>query len=541
MTKNKNIKYLLEKDYENLLEFNMKLYEYYGSDYGIFSDVQSIAGGIGAGINSAVKGFLNLMSGVSKYRNEIKKIKKVREEIEDYKKELQEFFDLKFEIISRFDEILKKIKEYTKIDHINELEIKEDDAKLLKEFAGNIEENLLKIKRKIKIINEYKNRLEKVKKGYEEYMNRSENPFLEKLKNEIETTLSLILDSELTLRKEFFKKVDELSEIKKMKEFNDWIHSFGKEEKILDIKLKDEKDKEKELKFISQLIVSMQFVMVLKETYGVDEKEFEKIFKDIESESKKVNESDDYDLDSIIKFSENTHKNIEKIKEKETKEESEEQKLLKTLDTDTPKEGIDEKKDLEKLDKVTKSAWEKMSDTDKEAYTKLVKETLTKKKYILRFYVFVYTLLEEKIKKIEEDKLSELIDMINKVLITAAKNKNLKSTFIQIKQQIQNAKNNNKTKTTKVIKEYSLQDVLTQIKTVIVNQNEKNKKDEVLKILEKEKKELLENIKNANDEVKRNPPYLGEEFIKKIDTALEEKLKKDPLITDIIKATDSIK
>ena len=100
---------------------------------------------------------------------------------------------------------------------------------------------------------------------------------------------------------------------------------------------------------------------------------------------------------------------------------------------------------------------------------------------------------------------------------------------------------NGETKIIKVIKEYSLQDVLTQIKTVIVNQNEKNKKDEILKILEKEKKELLENIKNANDDVKRNPPYLGEEFIKKIDTALEEKLKKDPLITDIIKVTDSIK
>jgi hypothetical protein len=531
MEKNKKSNYLFEKDYEHLLECNTKLYEYYGNEYGIFGDIQNIAGGISAGIGSAVKGFLNLMAGVSKYKIEVKKIKKIKEKIEDYKKELQEFYDLKFELISKFDEILKKIKEYTKVTDFNELEIKEDDFKLLNEYFDNLKENFLKLFQKIKIIQEYQEELSKIKENHKDYSSRLENPFLEKLQNETEAILSLILQSEIDIRKEYFKKIDGLQEIKKIKEFNDWLSILVKNDKNI---------KEKEKKFIFELIKCIRFIIFLKETYETNEKELKNEIEKINSAYNNINNLENIDLKNVLKDNEDAYKNIEKIKEKEKKEEDESIKLLKTLDTDASKEGVDEKTDLEKLDKITKSAWEKMSDTDKEAYIKIVKETLTKKKYVLNFYVYVYTLLEENIKKINDDKLSTLIDTINKVLITAAKNKNLKSTFIQIKQQIKDAKNNKKTKTEKVVKEYSLQDILTKVKTIIVDQTEKNKKSAILNILKKEKDTLLKELKNADDDVKRNPPYLGEEFIKKINTALQEKLKKDPLLIDIIEATDSI-
>jgi hypothetical protein len=404
----KNIKKMninFSEEEHDLISFNKKLFEYYGGgDYSIVDDIYSVGEKLGRPLSGAFKGIFNLILGFDKFLREKKKIDAINQRIEDYKNDLKEFYNLKQKALKTFDDFLKNINDYKNKKDLSEITFEESFVKELENKISELEDIKDDIFDVLKKIDHYNNNVfKKYKEEYEKKYSRDDNnKIIERLKDKVNDTFYNLFFLEENFRKEYDKNVEKFNNIKKIKDYLIWIKD------LLNKKYPESliKEKEKDLRVTFRVFLFFILSDFIKSFKGTNLKEFNNTILSYDAIKDMIDEKE-MNVNEVLKYISKFNEKVDKVLDDEDKLIKEEIKKMDDMKKKLKKTKDDDSKISNKLNKMSKKAWENASEEQRAQFKENTKSNALTIVYSNKFLKEILNYLKQKINNISKKNISD--------------------------------------------------------------------------------------------------------------------------------------
>jgi hypothetical protein len=404
----KNIKKMninFSEEEHDLISFNKKLFEYYGGgDYSIVDDIYSVGEKLGRPLSGAFKGIFNLILGFDKFLREKKKIDAINQRIEDYKNDLKEFYNLKQKALKTFDDFLKNINDYKNKKDLSEITFEESFVKELENKISELEDIKDDIFNVLKKIDHYNNNVfKKYKEEYEKKYSRDDNnKIIERLKDKVNDTFYNLFFLEENFRKEYDKNVEKFNNIKKIKDYLIWIKD------LLNKKYPESliKEKEKDLRVTFRVFLFFILSDFIKSFKGTNLKEFNNTILSYDAIKDMIDEKE-MNVNEVLKYISKFNEKVDKVLDDEDKLIKEEIKKMDDMKKKLKKTKDDDSKISNKLNKMSKKAWENASEEQRAQFKENTKSNALTIVYSNKFLKEILNYLKQKINNISKKNISD--------------------------------------------------------------------------------------------------------------------------------------